>query len=63
MTDETVRPVPPHLGDDGRVDDPVETSDPPTAPSPSADEPIILNGVEVGADGQPLKRKRWWQRG
>jgi hypothetical protein len=63
MTDESAQAVPPHLGDDGRVDDPVETSGPPTAARPPADGPIILNGVEVGADGRPLKCKRWWQRG
>lgn len=33
------------------------------APVPTeADGPIVLNGVEVGPDGLPLRKKRWWRR-
>jgi hypothetical protein len=53
-TDAFARALPPEPGD-LEVDRPASV-----APS---EAPIVLNGVEVGADGKPLRKKRWWNRG
>jgi hypothetical protein len=34
----------------------------PLEPMRSVDRPILLNGVEVGADGQPLRKRKRWRR-
>jgi hypothetical protein len=50
------------LTPEGRQEADPESSPPPST-APSTDGPIVLNGVEVAADGSPLKKKRWWSRG
>jgi len=57
MTDAFARALPPDPDDTGATD--VDVA-PATA---RPDGPIMLNGVEVGPDGTPLKKKRWWSRG
>jgi hypothetical protein len=57
MTDAFARALPPEPVDGE------STGSATTGPATSAtDGPIVLNGVEVGADGTPLKKKRWWSR-
>ena len=43
--------------------DPEERPSESSAPIAPADGPIVLNGVAVGPDGKPLRKKRWWSRG
>jgi hypothetical protein len=54
MTDSEVHQVAP---------DPEDRPSAPAAPVAPVDGPIVLNGVAVGPDGQPLRKKRWWNRG
>jgi hypothetical protein len=61
MTNEDVSEALPKLDGDRVAPDPM-TSDPGTPPTPPSDGPVILNGVEVGPDGQPLAKKHWWRR-
>jgi hypothetical protein len=53
MTDAFARELPPEPGG-------LEVDRPPTAAPPEG--PILLNGVEVGPDGKPRGKKRWWKR-
>jgi hypothetical protein len=54
MTDSEVHQVPP---------EPEDRHPGPEAQLPPGDGRIVLNGVEVGPDGRPLRKKRWWVRG
>jgi hypothetical protein len=58
MTGSEVQAVPPRIEADTP---PARPPTPPTSATPEG--PILLNGVEVGPDGQPLRRKPWWRRG